>query len=90
MSNLTINPQPILTLTSKVVDSVANSLAQDAKVLAPGKSGKLKNSIGVNKLGPLKAQVIADVPYAIYVDEARYMTRPLLNLDLYLVRGRQQ
>jgi hypothetical protein len=91
MSNLTINLQPIQNTTSKVVESVANSIGQDARVLAPiGSTGALRNSIRATKVGELQSNVTADVPYAIYVDDGEYLKTPLQNLDLYILRGRQQ
>ena len=45
-----------------------DTMANEAKSIAPFKTGKLRGSIGVNKLGKLSYELIATAPYAAYVE----------------------
>lgn len=77
-------------LMDKMLLGVASAIGADAQRLAPSSSGTLRNSIRAESTGSLSAAVGSDLPYAIYVEEStNFLSRPLDNLDLYVMRNRQ-
>ena len=52
----------------RIVSKVAADVEADAKALAPVDTGKLRNSIGTEKTGPLSRVVYATAEYAVFVE----------------------
>lgn len=60
--------EEVVAKVQEAIDSGADEVVSLAQALAPVRTGALRDSIHKEEGGPLSVTVIADAPYAIYVE----------------------